>query len=93
MSGYMYLASAYPNSALSLGSMMAIAFVAVATLACWLILVFVAAREPGEQRGRQAHRDATPARPSELAARDSSAEDGHSEADSDHSARRHWRAA
>ena len=41
----MYLASAYPNSALSLGPMMAIAFVAVATLACWLILVFVAARD------------------------------------------------
>jgi hypothetical protein len=41
-----YIASAYPNSALPALSLMAIALVATGTLAAWLALVFIAAREP-----------------------------------------------
>jgi len=40
----MYLASAYPNSALSAGLMTVIAFVMAGTLAIWLGLVFLADR-------------------------------------------------
>jgi hypothetical protein len=42
----MFVASAYPNSALSALSLMVIAFVMVGTLAIWLGLVFLADREP-----------------------------------------------
>jgi hypothetical protein len=42
----MTYASAYPNSDISAGAMAAIAIVMVAALACWLIMVYVAAREP-----------------------------------------------
>lgn len=42
----MFYASAYPNSDLSAGAMTAIAVVMVAVLAFWLIMVYVAAREP-----------------------------------------------
>lgn len=89
----MFLASAYPSSAISAGAMAAIAFVAVAALAFWLIMVFVAARPPRERRGWQAHGDATPAGPSELAAPGAAAEDDHSEAGADHAAREHQTAA
>ena len=53
----MTYASAYPNSDISAGAMAAIAIVMVAALACWLIMVYVAAREPrkpppaGQQAG------------------------------------------
>jgi len=40
----MNVASAYPNSALPAGTILAIALVAVASLACWLVLVFLADR-------------------------------------------------
>jgi len=45
---YPYLASVspYPNSALSAGQLALIAVVPVLALAAWLILVFVADREP-----------------------------------------------
>jgi hypothetical protein len=45
---YPYLASVspYPNSALSAGQLAAIAVVAVLSLSAWLILVFVADRQP-----------------------------------------------
>jgi hypothetical protein len=42
--------SPYPNSAISAGELAIIAVVPVLALAAWLILVFVAAREP-RQRG------------------------------------------
>jgi hypothetical protein len=38
--------SPYPNSALSIGQLALIAVIPVLLLAAWLILVFVAAREP-----------------------------------------------
>lgn len=43
-------ASAYPNSDLSIGAMTAIAVVTIAVLAFWLIMVYVAAREPHRRR-------------------------------------------
>ena len=42
----MYLASAYPNSALSALTMMVIGLVVAASLAIWLGLVFLADRDP-----------------------------------------------
>jgi hypothetical protein len=42
----MRLASAYPNSALPAWSLLAIALVAAGTLAVWLALVYLAARQP-----------------------------------------------
>ena len=47
----MYLASAYPNSALSALTMMAIGLVVAASLALWLGLVFLADREPHTPTG------------------------------------------
>jgi hypothetical protein len=46
----MDLASAYPNSDMSALSMTVIAVVVVCTLAAWLILVFLADRQPRRQR-------------------------------------------
>jgi hypothetical protein len=54
----MYLASAYPNSALSALTMMVIGLVVAASLAAWLGLVFLADRRPRNARG-----DAAPAAP------------------------------
>ena len=48
----MDLASAYPNSDLSALWMTVIAVVMVCTLAAWLGLVFLAARQPPGQRTR-----------------------------------------
>jgi hypothetical protein len=42
----MYLASAYPNSALSALTMMIIGLVVMASLAAWLGLVYLADRNP-----------------------------------------------
>ena len=42
----MLYASAYPNSDISAGAMTAIAVVMVAVLVFWLVMVYVAAREP-----------------------------------------------
>jgi len=44
-----FAVSPYPNSALSAWQLAIMAVVAVATLAFWLIAVYVAAREPGGQ--------------------------------------------
>jgi hypothetical protein len=55
----MYLASAYPNSALSAGLMTIIALVMAGALAIWLGLVFLA--------DRTSRRDATPQAGSDLA--------------------------
>jgi len=46
----MFLASAYPNSALSALTMMVIGLVMFAALAAWLGLVFLADRAPRERR-------------------------------------------
>jgi hypothetical protein len=64
----MFYASAYPNSDLSAGAMAAIAVVMVGVLAFWLVMVYVAAREPrksGQQPGTSA--DAAVAAPDDLA--------------------------
>ncbi|HET9079733.1 MAG TPA: hypothetical protein VFO01_04355 [Trebonia sp.] len=73
----MYLASAYPNSAISAGAMMAIAFVMVSVLAFWLIMVYVADRQGGKPAARQADSRLTP-----VAGQEEVAEDEHSEAGS-----------
>ena len=48
----MNIASAYSNSDISIGAMTAIAVVMSVVLAFWIIMVFVAAREPGRSRGK-----------------------------------------
>jgi hypothetical protein len=50
----MYLASAYPNSALSAGLVTVIALVTAGTLAVWLGLVFLADRSSREKGAPQA---------------------------------------
>jgi hypothetical protein len=50
----MYLASAYPNSALSVLALMLLAFVMAGCLALWLGLVFLADRKSTEQEAREA---------------------------------------
>lgn len=53
----MNLASAYPNSDISVGAMTAIAVVMVAVLAFWLVAVYVAAREPrAGHKGEDGHK-------------------------------------
>jgi len=73
----MFYASAYPNSDISAGAMTAIAVVAVAALACWLIMVYVAAREPRKPRptGQPAEPGGAPA----ATTADGLAEDEHKE--------------
>ena len=51
----MYLASAYPNSALSALTMMVTGLVVAASLALWLGLVFLADREPHAPTGGLPH--------------------------------------
>jgi hypothetical protein len=58
----MYIASAYPNSALSALTMMVIGLVMAGALAAWLGLVFLADRQPRKARG-----DAAPAAPDDAA--------------------------
>jgi hypothetical protein len=50
----MYLASAYPNPALSAGLMTVIALVMAGTLVIWLGLVFLADRSSRKKRAPQA---------------------------------------
>jgi len=69
----MYIASAYPNSALSAGALAAIALVSACSLAIWLILVFLAERSSGKDTRQPDTRAATLARPRKPA------EDEHSE--------------
>ncbi|HVT68093.1 MAG TPA: hypothetical protein VHF26_10120, partial [Trebonia sp.] len=74
--GHMYLANAYPNSAVSAGAMMAIAFVMVGVLAFWLVMVYLAARDKsGGKHGGQVE---TPA--GAVAQPEEAAEDERSEA-------------
>jgi hypothetical protein len=47
----MYIASAYPNSALSALTMMVIGLVMAGSLAAWLGLVFLADRQPRKPTG------------------------------------------
>jgi len=65
----MNLASAYPNSDISVGAMTAIAVVMSAVLAFWIIMVFVAAREPRQSREQPmpADREAAVTPPDDLA--------------------------
>jgi len=49
----MVYASAYPNSDISIGAMTAIAVVMIAVLAFWLVMVYVAAREPRSKPASQ----------------------------------------
>ena len=54
----MFLASAYPQSAISALSMMVIAFVMFGCLAIWIGMVFIADREPkkkGVEQAKQSH--------------------------------------
>ena len=73
----MYLASAYPNSALSALTMMVIGLVVMASLAAWLGLVFLADHSPRQARGNAA-----------LAKPDGTAEDENSGPAEHHVARR-----
>jgi hypothetical protein len=50
----MDLASAYPNSAISTGAMLAIALVMAGSLAFWLVMVFVADRQRRNSSARLA---------------------------------------
>jgi hypothetical protein len=74
----MLYASAYPNSDISAGAMAAIAIVAVAALACWLVMVYVAAREP--RKPRPTGQQAEPGGATTMAAADDLPEDKHREA-------------
>lgn len=56
----MYLASAYPDSAISAGAMTAIAVVMVAVLFFWLIMVYVADRQGAKENARKADGHITP---------------------------------
>ncbi len=77
----MNIASAYPNSDLSVLSMTLIAVVMVCTLAAWLILVFLADRHPRSPARRgQAGMDAATTPPPAVADND------HSELDERHAA-------
>jgi len=71
----MYLATAYPDSAISPVMMTVIALVMTASLAAWLILVFLADRQSGANAARQADMSAPV-----LAGLGQEAEDEHSEA-------------
>jgi hypothetical protein len=81
MSYASFYASAYPNSDISAGAMAAIAIVMVAALACWLVMVYVAAREPRKPRptGQQAEPGTAAAEPASPGHGDL-AEDKHMEA-------------
>lgn len=84
----MNLASAYPNSAISAGAMMAIAFVMVAVLAFWLIMVYVADRPSVKDNAEPADSTLTP-----VAGRHEETEDGQSGADTAPAEHRHGVAA
>ena len=81
----MYIASAYPNSALSAGALAAIALVAAATLALWLVLVFLAEKN-NEKNARQAHSHLAAVAQSDDAAEDRTSEAGTAPADRPHGA-------
>jgi hypothetical protein len=82
----MYLASAYPNSALSAGALTVLALVMALSLALWLILVFRA--DSGSARDTQRVK-----RRLNVAAPEETAEDEHSDADHVPADRRHGAAA
>jgi hypothetical protein len=82
----MNLASAYPNSALSAGALIALALVMAVSLALWLILVF-RADQSGAKETRQAKSRLNVVAPGEAA------EDKHSDAGQIPADRRHGAAA
>ena len=49
----MDLADAYPNSDISAGAMTVIAVVMVSVLVFWLVMVYLAAREPERKQKRE----------------------------------------
>ncbi len=83
----MNVASAYPNSDLSAGTLTVIALVMAACLTIWIVLVFLAERS-NERDSRQAH-----SRHTMVTELDQAAEDEHSEAGSVPAGRRHEAAA
>jgi len=81
----MPLASAYPNSAISTGAMIAIAVVMASVLAFWLVMVFVAdrtkmGRQTRTQSARRAPEPAVAVAGPALSGPDETAEDEASEA-------------
>jgi hypothetical protein len=82
----MYIASAYPNSALPALTMTVMALVIAGSLAAWLVLVFLADRQSRKPRQQQARPGLT-GDDTALAAPDGTAEDEHRESDSDRLAR------
>jgi hypothetical protein len=72
----MYLASAYPDSAISAGAMTAIAVVMVAVLAFWLIMVYVADRQGARKSPQQAASHLTPVAGKDEVAQDEQGEGG-----------------
>jgi len=76
----MRLASAYPNSAISTGAMIAIAVVMAAVLAFWLVMVFVADRQMRDQSARRARELAAAVAGPALFGPDETAEDESSDA-------------
>ncbi len=81
----MYLASAYPNSALSAGALVAIALVAAGTLALWLVMVFLAERN-GEKNAQRARSHLAVMTPSDDTAENRTSEAGTAPADRPHGA-------
>ena len=82
----MNLASAYPNSAISAGAMMAIAFVMVAVLAFWLIMVYAADRQGSKDNARTVDSHLTPVAGPHEEAEDRQSEAGTAPADQRHGA-------
>jgi hypothetical protein len=76
----MDLASAYPNSAISAGAMLAIALVTAGSLAIWLVMVFLADRKTTDVSARRAPQPVAAAAGPALAGTDETAEDEQDEA-------------
>lgn len=78
----MYLASAYPNSAISAATMTAIALVTAGSLALWLLLVFLADRKgSGKAAAPRADSHLAVVTQPDQAAEDKHEEAGHAPAD------------
>ena len=83
----MYLATAYPGTAISAGQMTIIALVMAGTLLIWLGLVFLAGRRGTKKEGaRQADGRLAPVAQPDEAAEDEHSQAGHRRADGRHGA-------
>ena len=82
----MYLASAYPDSAISAGKMTLIAVVMVASLVAWLIPVFLADRQGSRKKTRQANVPTPVPTALDPAAEDEHSKAGHAPVDDRHGA-------